>query len=287
VAWTINRERVVVLGWSAAVLMQLAHPLVTAGVAEHSVAVAQPRMRLRRARETIASMLALTFGPPDETARAARTINTIHDRVHGQLRAATGALPAGAPYSAHDPALLLWVHATLLDVLPRAYALYVGPLSAADRDRFCAEGVGMAAVVGIPEQDMPESAAALGTYLEGMMAGGLIAVGPAARTLAREMLLPPLGPLIYLPTVGLVPPSIRRAYGLRWTAGHQAALRASAWLIRRLLPLVSAIVRYWTAARVAMQRKEWEPERMHTLSRPKLGGLTGAHDGVGQGHASA
>jgi len=72
VAWTINRERIVVLGWSAAVLMQLAHPLVTAGVAEHSVAVAQPRMRLRRARETIASMLALTFGTPDETAHCRR-----------------------------------------------------------------------------------------------------------------------------------------------------------------------------------------------------------------------
>ncbi len=285
-AWTINRERIVVLGWSAAVLMQLAHPLVTAGVAEHSVAVAQPRMRLRRARETITSMLALTFGTPDETARAARTINAIHDRVHGQLRAATGALPTGTPYSAHDPALLLWVHATLLDVLPRAYALYVGPLTPADRDRFCAEGAGMAAVVGIPEEDMPTSGAALGTYLEGIMAGGSIAVGPAARTLAREMLLPPLGPLIYLPTVGLLPPSIRRAYGLRWTAGHEAALRASAWLVRRLLPLVPAVARYWTAARVAMDKKEREPDRVHTPSRPKLSRLTGAHDDVGQGRAS-
>ena len=267
--------------------MQLAHPLVTAGVAEHSVAVAQPRMRLRRARETISSMLALTFGTPDQTARAAQTINAIHDRVHGQLRAGHGALPAGAPYSAHDPALLLWVHATLLDVLPRAYALYVGPLSAANRDRFYAEGAGMAAVVGIPEEDMPTSSATLGTYLEGMMADGSISVGPLARALAREMLLPPLGPLIYLPTVGLLPPSIRRAYGLRWTAGHEAALRASAWLIRRLLPLVPAVARYWTAARVAMDKKEWEPDRVHTPSRPKLGGLTGAHDDVGQGYASA
>ena len=62
VAWKVNCETVTLLGWGPAVLLQLAHPLVAAGVADHSVAVSHPELRLRRLSQTIRAMLAIIFG---------------------------------------------------------------------------------------------------------------------------------------------------------------------------------------------------------------------------------
>lgn len=267
-AWTINAERAVLLGWGAAVVMQFAHPLVAQGVGDHSIAVARPRERLRRLRHTIEAMLALTFGTPQEAAHAARGIRKIHDGVHGQLPSEVGRHPAGSAYSAHDPALLLWVHATLLYALPRAYELLIGPLSTEQKDRFCAEAAGMSAVLGIPLQEMPHSIAELDTYMNEMLASGTLASGQASRALVRLLLAPPLGLLAYLTTVGLLPPAIRELHGLRWSRAHEMALRALGWLSRRLVPLLPALWRYWPAARIAIAAPT--PDRVHTPTRPKL-----------------
>lgn len=256
------------LGWGAAVAMQFAHPLVAQGVADHSVAVARPRERFRRLRHTIDAMLALTFGTPEEAAQAARGIMRIHDRVHGQLPLAVGPHPAGAAYSAHDPALLLWVHATLLYALPRAYHLFVGPLSAEEQERFCAEAAGMNVVFGVPASEMPRSTTELQAYMGRMIDGGTLAAGEASRELIGMLLAPPLGLLIYLPTVGLMPPAIRELHGLRWSMYHESALRGLGWLSRRIVPLLPAIWRYWPAARRAMAAPT--PDRVHTPSQPKL-----------------
>ena len=80
-------------------------------------------------------MLAITFGDEGERARALDAIGAIHRRVHGTLPAACGRFPAGTPYSAEDPALLLWVHATLIDSILVVYARLVAPQSEAERAR--------------------------------------------------------------------------------------------------------------------------------------------------------
>src|SRR5437868_6215290 len=140
----INAERLVILGWVRAILLQLAHPLIAAGVAEHSTFRAGTPAALGRLHQTIGAMLALTFG--DEPARetALEAIRSIHRRVHGALRTACGPFPAGTPYSAEDPALLLWVHATLIDSIVRVYDRLVMPLTDADRDAYCADAVDVA-----------------------------------------------------------------------------------------------------------------------------------------------
>jgi uncharacterized protein (DUF2236 family) len=201
-------------------------------------------------------MLALTFGSPEEVRRAADGINRIHDRVNGRLAVPRGVFPAGTDYSAHDPGLLTWVHATLLDVLPRTYELYVGPLVPAERDRYCLEGTGLGPLLGIPEVGLPASVAELRAYMARMLAGGEIAVTPPARELARALLHPPAPPgaaallwLGRLPAVGLLPPAVRRAYGFAWGPRHAAALRLTAALARRSLPLVPPMLRHWPAAR--------------------------------------
>jgi len=267
IAWKINSEIVLLLGWSPAVLLQVAHPLVAAGVAEHSLFLSDPKGRLGRLRRTIETMLAFTFGTPEGVAGAARRINAIHDRVNGQLAERAAAFDERTRYSAHDPALLRWVHATMLETFPRTYELYVGPLTPEEKDRYCAEASGMAPLLGIPDGYLPASTVELRAYMDEMLASGLIVPSETARVLAREIVAPPLPrpvrPLLWLsqlPTVGLLPPTIRAAYGFPWDERREAALRLTAGLTRAILARSPSRLRHWGAARAALARTRRPPE---------------------------
>src|SRR5712692_3411701 len=98
--WRLHREVVLLAGWGRAILLQLAHPLVAQGVADHSGFAAEGWGRVRRLKRTLAAMLALTFGTPEESAGAAAAINRIHDRVNGRLAGAAGTFPTSVQYSA-------------------------------------------------------------------------------------------------------------------------------------------------------------------------------------------
>src|SRR5689334_8440880 len=106
VARRVNAERLVVLGWSRAILLQLAHPLIAAGVYEHSTFRASPVAALSRLHHTVGAMLALTFRDEAERARALDGVRAIHARVNGTLKEPVGRFPAGTRYSAEDPELV-------------------------------------------------------------------------------------------------------------------------------------------------------------------------------------
>jgi uncharacterized protein (DUF2236 family) len=152
----------------------------------------------------------------------------------------------------------------MLYMLPRAYELYVGPLTPAEKDRYCAETCAEASTIaplfGIPEGYLPTSTPALRSYMDQMFASGTITVTETARALARELVYSPfprLGrPLLWLvqlATIGLLPPAIRQAYGFAWGPWQEAALRLSARLVRGVLPLVPPAFRYWPVARSRRQ----------------------------------
>src|SRR5262245_54278152 len=143
ISWTIHREVVLLLGWGRAILMQLAHPLVARAVAEHSAFRAEAFGGWRRLHRTLGAMLALTFGDGGEIRRAADRINALHARINGDLPRSEGVFAEGTSYSACDPVLLAWVHATLVDSFLRAYELYVRPLSPAERETYCSESAGI------------------------------------------------------------------------------------------------------------------------------------------------
>ncbi|HEX6511541.1 MAG TPA: oxygenase MpaB family protein, partial [Chloroflexota bacterium] len=260
VSWKVNREIVVVLGWPAAILMQLAHPLVLAGVLDHSVFVADPTRRWERLRSTVESMLLLTFGSPRQVQQTADKINAIHDYVHGRLDRCQGIFRAGTEYTAHDPELLRWVHATLLDVIPRAYEAFVGHLTPEEKDRYCQEATCLGPLLGMPADYLPASMSELRAYMGGMYASGVIDVTDRARWMASEILTPnaPLPPwralawLNTLPTLALLPPGLRQAYGLPWGTLEQSAVRAGTTLARRIVPRIPALMRHWPASRRPM-----------------------------------
>ena len=256
VCWLVNRELIVLLGWTPAVLMQFAHPLVAEGVARHSEFGTTFRANLRRLQGTVGAMLALTFGTAAQAEHAALRINAIHDTVHGRLAVSAGRFPAGTGYCAHDPALLLWVHATLQYMLLRAYQLYVGPLTRAEQDCYVVEVRGYGPALGLPLHAMPATADELRQCLRSRIEEGVIEVTPTARRLARQVLEPavpaplrPMLPLLRLPAIGLLPAKVRDGYGFTWQASQATALRRSAALCRMLLPFVPDRLRYWPVAR--------------------------------------
>jgi uncharacterized protein (DUF2236 family) len=251
VTWKINREMVVVAGWGRAILLQMAHPAVAQGIHGHSQFRGSLRASFRRLHSTVGAMLSLTFGDTEQVIAAAARINAIHDRVQGRM-------PEGKAYSAHDPELQRWVHATLLDTIPTAYELLVGPLSLRERDRYCDEAAIMEPLMGMPPGWLPRDSAELDAYMRGMLSSGTLVVTDTSRALARALLYPPKWYLMWpafrvmqLLTIGSLPPSIREAYGFTWHPRHERALARWTTLIRRSSRLLPAATREWPIARFA------------------------------------
>jgi len=271
VTWKINSEMVVVAGWGRAILLQLAHPAVAAGVHGHSSFRGSLRASFRRLYSTVRAMLWLTFGDTEQMVTAAAGINTIHDRVRGrirpapELRQASGHEPGelGEAYSAHDPELQRWVHATMLESVPLTYELLVGPLTPAERDQYCFESGIMEPLLGMPAGWLPRDAAQLDTYMRYMLEDGRIVVTETSRALARAVLYPPRWYLVWpaframqLLTIGTLPPSIREAYGFPWRPKDERALARWTTLVRAGLRLLPPFAREWPASRRRHSRRD-------------------------------
>jgi uncharacterized protein (DUF2236 family) len=243
----VHREKVVFLYGRRALLMQAAHPLAFAGLMAHTGSMDQPYERLARTARVIH---AVVFGPRAEADRLTRRVRAMHRRVRGVLTQPAGRYPAGTPYAADDPELLLWVLATLADSGRVVYERYVRALDPPDRDAYWSDYRRVGRLFGLRPSQMPDS---LDDYVGGMLAGPDLAVTPAARELAVRIVLHPPVPLPVRPvlelanfvTIGLLPNRLRRAYGLRWDPARTLALAGAAEYTKRLVvPLLPARLRY-------------------------------------------
>jgi uncharacterized protein (DUF2236 family) len=250
----VHRERLVLLGWGRAILLQFSHPLIAQAVFEHSDFRSDRLGGWRRLQRTVSAMLFLTFGSHSQAAGAAGRINAIHARVKG---------PA---YSANDPDLMRWVHVTCVDSFLKAYEVYVEPLTAAQRDAYCAESAQGASLLGLDPRWLPHDSRELQEYMAAMCESDTLRVTDAARTLARAVLYPrprwlgwPVVGAVRRSTVALLPPAIRDGYGLRWTAREQRRFERLVVVVRTLRALAPSPVAHWAIARTAMRRLS-EPE---------------------------
>jgi uncharacterized protein (DUF2236 family) len=247
----LNREMIVIAGWGRAILLQLAHPAIAAGVHDHSGFRGSLRSSFRRLRSTVGAMLSLTFGDTEQMITTAARVNMIHTRVRGCVHER-----ARERYSAQNPDLQRWVHATLIDSIPLTYELLVGPLSRRERDRYCAEAAIMEPLLGMPAGCLPRDSAQLDTYMREMLAGGSIEVTETSRALARAVLYPPHWYVAWpacramqLLAIGSLPPSLRRAYGFEWSARDARAFARWTKLLRTLLRVLPPVAREWPVAR--------------------------------------
>jgi uncharacterized protein (DUF2236 family) len=198
------------------------------------------------------------FGEPDVRAAAIERIRTIHTTVNGTLAADTGPFPAGTPYSAEDPALLLWVHATLLDSTADIYQRLVGPLTMAELDALCQEAAPLLCELGGDSATTPLTWHALQQYLATVYESGVLAVSPEAKELGQAVLSPRAGGVVVpftglqsLLTVGLLPEQVRRAYGFEWSPARQQRFDRAMRLLRKVRRTLPALLAHWRVARAA------------------------------------
>ena len=233
----VNRENILLLGGGRALLMQLAHPKVAAGVDEHSDFRAHPIRRLRR---TIRMTMAIVFGDRETALAAARGVNQAHARVQG------------AGYRALDPDLLLWVYATLADTALVTYEAFVQPLLTRERDEFHQEFKLLGELLGIPRDLFPGTVSEFDGYMEQMVASGPVRVDARARELARQIMRPRVwvlpGPVMVplnVITTGLLAPALREQYGLAWGPRRQRAYRLAQKVLPRVIALTPPLLRVW------------------------------------------
>ncbi len=229
----IGRESVLMLGGPRALLMQAAHPLVAAGIVDHSRYAQEPWRRLAR---TMAALYTIVFGTQAEGDRMGEITRAAHRRVRG--------VRDGRTYSAADPDLMLWVHSTLVDTGLALYELYVRRLEPTEADEFYEQMQMVAHVFGVPDDVHPPTLTAFRSYQRDLIAGGTVRVGDDARAVAATVLSPPV-PLPLRPalrllaaqTAGLLPAELREQYGIR------RPLPGAARSMRKLVPLLPAQLR--------------------------------------------
>src|SRR5438093_7703792 len=214
--------------------MQVAHPLVAAGVDQHSDFRRSP---LRRLVRTVDTTLAIVYG---ERATAESALTRIGRR-HGPVR---GQAADGRAYRARDPRLMLWVQTTLVLTSVRWYEAVMGRMSDAERDAYWAEGKFFAGELGVPEHLFPATYADLERYEEEMLRTAVIPDRTAA-IVAYDVIRPyrRLPEILYWPTdvlsAALVPATLRDAFGLRFGVSQRLFYRGvivTVRVLRRVLP---------------------------------------------------
>jgi len=251
----VHREWVVAFSGPRALLMQATHPVAFAGFFAHTGALDEPYERLNRTAQVLDT---IAFGDRAEADRMTRRVRAMHRRVRGELAAPAGRFPAGTPYAADDPALLLWILATLVDSALLVYQRYVTPLSRDERDAYWQDYKVIGRLFALRDSEMPDTIDDFEAYMHDMLEGDDLFVSEEVRELAIDIVMRPPVPLVARPlvelanfiTVGLLPERLRGMYGFSWDPARGLALRAGAEYTRRLLlPLLPGVVRQVPQAR--------------------------------------
>jgi uncharacterized protein (DUF2236 family) len=249
----VNRERALALAGPRALLMQAAHPLAVAGLLAHSSALDEPYERLARTAQVLST---IGFGSRRDADRVTAHVRAAHRRVQGRLPAAVGRYPAGTPYRADDPELLLWVLFTLVDSATLVYRKYVRGMSRDEEAALWDDYRVVGRLFGLADADMPATLADLDDYRRAMLEGDRLCVSEWARSRARAIVLAPPVPLLARPlletvnfiTVALLPERIREQYG--FSALPPMAVRkalvagGAAYGKRAVVPFLPSRLRY-------------------------------------------
>lgn len=232
-------ESVLLAGAGRAILLQLANPAIGHGLARHSDFAADP---LKRLHATLSYIYALTNGTPAQQKLVKARVQRAHLPVTG------GAGPARPAYDAADPALQLWVAATLYDSAMQTYDAVFPALAPDAADTIYRQHGVLGTALGMPANLWPATRADFAAYWHEQL--GLLQLDGSIRSVADELLAArraPLWikaamPLARFLTTGLLPPSVRELYGFHWSPRKDIQLSA-------LFKLVSVLVRI-TPARI-------------------------------------
>ena len=243
----ISRERAVLVAGPAAAILQVAHPRVGLGVAEHSDFTNDAIGRLNRTMNTVN---AIVFGTRADAARIRERMLAMHERIRGN---AAGAGVGGAPaYHALEPDLLLWVLATLCMSGVRGYEWLAGqPLRDTERREYLAQIREFGEVFGLPRGYGPQTWEDFAAYYQGMLEGDLLASHPVCAEQARQVLMPAkprwagvMARSLAGLSASFIPEPVRERLGFGGLAWPPAVIERAARFTRAILPVLPARVRY-------------------------------------------
>jgi uncharacterized protein (DUF2236 family) len=241
----VHRERVVALSGPRALLMQAAHPLAVSGLLAHSDSLDEPYERLRRTAQV---MHTIGFGSRADADRATNRIRAQHRRVNGSIKQEVGPYPAGTPYGAADPELLMWVLFTIVDSAIVVYSKYVRTLDDDEQGAYWDDNKVVGKLFGLRRRDMPDTLDDLREYKREMLTSGRLVVTDWARSRARKIVLEPPVPRRFQPllqtvnfiTIALLPDQIRHQYGFTPLPGRGLLVDAGAQYVKRVvMPVLS------------------------------------------------
>ncbi len=247
VTWRRAGDVRVLLAAGYALLLQVSHPTVGAGVSEHSRFRTDPWGRLLRTLDYSCTMV---YAGPHQAGEMGRRIREFHKQIRGVR-------PDGVPYNALEPEAYAWVHATLAAGIVRAHECFGLRLSGTDREQLWAEWRSLGRLLGIRDRDLPPTWLEFRSYFERTVEHTLqptAAVGEVLDALARPA--PPelsrayrplwsltsrqLSHVISLATAGLLPAGLRDRFGIRWGRGRELELRALGGALRAATPVMPA-----------------------------------------------
>jgi uncharacterized protein (DUF2236 family) len=212
------------------------------GTMEHSRYRDRPFKRLAATGKMFETVF---FGTREEADRVLASVRHMHDRVSGELGPDGGAFPAGTPYSAYDPELMLWTIAVAAESAARFYELFVRRLDEDELDSFWEDWVRFGELFGMPRDVAPASWGEFRAWFDGRLAGDEMVLTAEARHVGRGVAFRIPVPRIESPVMevhnlvllGSLPSRVRELYGLPWDARREIAFRATAAAIRASRPL--------------------------------------------------
>jgi len=218
------------------------NPVSFIGTMLHTRAQAKPFQRLVRTAKMFETIF---LGTRAEADKVLAIVDHLHQPVEGVLPEDAGKVPAGSPYSAFDPELMLWTVAVIADSAQYFYELLVRELSEDERDGLWEDHVRFAELFGMPREVAPRSHAEFREYWSGCLASDRVHLHPQARATGLAIMFEiPVPTVDYLPmrvhnliVLGSLPPRVRELYGLHFSAAQQTAFRAVASGLRSSRPL--------------------------------------------------
>ncbi len=225
--WRINHQKCGLIFGPAAAILQIAHPRIAQGVAEHSDFRNDTMGRLRR---TLSATNGIAFGT---VAEAERIKQRLH-QVHGQVRGETPADMHGPHrYSAFEPDLLLWVLATLVIASIRGWETVYGPLPLDRRENFYRDMLRFGTYFGVRESDCPAGWREFSDYYDGMIHGNELGSHPLCAEVCHHIVHPRssfgtrlLGRGLRFLIVETFPAELREKMGLHSTPMTRLKMRA-------------------------------------------------------------
>ena len=229
-------------------MLGAAHPVNFVGTQANTRSGKRPFTRLAHTAKVFETIF---FGSREEADEALAFVDRLHRRVGGELAEAAGPYPAGTPYTAFDPALMLWTVAVIADSAEAFYETFVRDLSPAEKEGLWQDYLLFGELFGMPRDFAPQSYGEFREYWEAIWTGGELHLTAEARevglAVAFEIPLPrylhPQREVHNLVLAGTLPQRVRELFGITWTPLHQIAFRAVVSGLRGARPVTPRSLR--------------------------------------------